>query len=126
MVETPTVNEVEAQYGPTDIETDAPDGETSKAEQLIEAAERMAQDLYGDAILFTSEQQGNAKDFVILLACHKWALREGEPQSESQAGGSVTYNTVTGEVQDSLSQTKWGREALGYLGDQPNISVFKT
>lgn len=114
---TPTVSEVEDQYGPTDI----PDADASN---LIDQAERMDEDLFGENINFQSQRQGDKQDRVILLACHKWALREGEPESESQAGGSVSYNTVTGELQNSLTQTKWGREYLGYLRDQPNISII--
>lgn len=116
---TPTFSEVEAQYGPTEIPQSA-------ADDLIDAAKRTADDIYSSTIVFTAEVEGNEKDFVILVACHKWALREGEPQSESQAGGSVSWNTVTGEWQTHLSQTKWGREALGYLRGRPNISLFST
>ncbi|AHG00919.1 hypothetical protein HALLA_12105 [Halostagnicola larsenii XH-48] len=123
----PSVAEVEAQYGATEIPKEPDDGEDkSQAELLIEAADRMDRDIFGQQVLYTSRTHGNRKDRIILLAAHKWALREGEAQSESQAGGSVSYNTVTGETQDSLTQTKWGREYLGYLEDQPNIGIFST
>jgi hypothetical protein len=77
MVDAPTVSEVEAQYGPTDIPT-------GEAQELCQQAANMVDELDQDQVLFLSELQGDEKNFAILLVCHKWALREGEPQSESR------------------------------------------
>lgn len=99
----------------------------SDADALVAQANRLADDVFSDQIVFTSETQGDEKDFKTLLAAHLWALREGEAQSENQAGGSVTYNVTTGDVSDSLSETRWGRMAQAYLrGGDHNVSIFTT
>lgn len=72
--------------------------------------------------------QGDQVDAAILLAGHIFELAEGgEAQSTNSQGGSVSYNTVTGEVFESLSETRYGRELLSdYLRDRQSMGIVRT
>lgn len=67
---------------------------------------------------------GDRSIFIKNLAAHKWTLAEGgEAQSEGQTGGSVSYNTVTGEAQSNLQQTRYGREASQHIRDNQGLGI---
>lgn len=95
----------------------------SDADALVSIANRLADDVFGGRVRTLGEVEGNDKDFKTFLAAHLWALREGEAQSESQAGGSVSYNVVVGDVQEHLSETRYGRMAQAYLRGGASIGV---
>lgn len=111
-----TRSDVDAIYGSRGM-TD------SDADALVDQANRLADDVFGGTTRTLSEIEGNVKDFKTLLAAHLWALREGEAQSENQAGGSVTYNVAQGDISDSLSETRYGRMAQAYIRDGASIAV---
>ncbi len=122
MVATPTVDEVEAGYKGQPVEN----GELSNADAsaLTDEAVSMFDAVFADQILFQSESR-DAANAVKLLARHKWALRLGQTVSEAQSGGSASYN-IPASTERSLQNTTYGLEFLEYLGDVPNISVFRT
>jgi hypothetical protein len=95
----------------------------SDADTLVSQANRLADDVFSGQLRTLSEIEGNEKDFKTLLAAHLWTLREGEAQSESQTGGSITYNITTGDLKDGLSETRFGRMAQAYLRDSASVSV---
>lgn len=111
----------------TRSETDAIYGDRamsdSDADALVSIANRLADDVFGGKVSRLGEVEGNDKDFKTFLAAHLWALREGEAQSESQAGGTVTYNVISGRVEDNLSETRYGRLAQAYIRDGASIGV---
>jgi hypothetical protein len=118
----PSLQEVDEQYG---------DGRRtlsdSAAENIIDRADRLADDVYSSRVAREGQIEGNEKDFKVLLACHLIELTEGgEIQSQNQTGGSVSYNTVTGDPLDSLSETRWGRLAETYIRDNQSISIERT
>lgn len=96
----------------------------SDADSLVAMANRLADDVFGGMLRTLSEVEGDEKDFKTLLAAHMWTLREGEAQSESQTGGSVSYNWQNpGDLQASLTETRFGRMARTYLRSEAGISV---
>ncbi len=119
MSDTPTLSEVENMYGKI--------ANPDRAEQLIPQAERFVEDVLDDAVLLRQNLRGNRKDINVLMACHLIQLMEGgESQSKSQSGGNVSYNTVTGETMDTLSETRFGRMLLEYKRPRANISTYRT
>lgn len=96
----------------------------SDADALVSIANRLADDVFGGQVRTLSEVEGDEKDFKTYLAAHLWALREGVPQSESQTGGSVTYNWQNPtDLQASLTESPYGRMARHYLRSEAGISV---
>lgn len=75
-----------------------------------------------------STLQGDRDEAVELLAAHFYEIAEGgEAQSESSQGGNVSYNTVTGEWQNSLSGTRYGRILSDmYLRDRQGLGLVRT
>lgn len=101
--------------------------ETSKKEDLLDMAERQANDLHSGRVGTNAIIDGDKDDFIKLLAAHMYEIAEGgEAQSESSTGGSVNYNTVTGEIPNGLSETRYGRQALEYIRDDSGIGFVTT
>jgi len=118
---TPTVSDVEALSATSWQQLD-----NSKKQDLLDFAERRA-DLHNAQISTLPEIEANREDFETLIAAHYWELAAGgEAQSESSSGGSVNYNTVTGETRNAYSQTRYGREAQEYLRDEQSIGIVRT
>lgn len=123
MVTTPTVDDVETVYDGNPV--DQGDLDNTEASELIDSAVSMFNNVFSDRILFTSEAL-DEDEAVKYLAAHKWAIALGdEIQSESQAGGNVSYNVPTSTAR-GLSRTKYGQEFLEYTRSEPNIGVFRT
>lgn len=115
----------------TDVEALSSKGwqhlEQSKKEALLDDAKTERNTLYSDRVSTLPTLEGDENVFIKNLAAHKYEQAEGgESQSESQTGGSVSYNTVTGEVFEELSETRYGRVALKHLRDNQSIGVITT
>lgn len=96
-------------------------------QDLLDIAEREANSIYSGQVSTLPTIEGDKDDFIRYLAAHKFEQAEGgEAQSESNTGGSVSYNTVTGEVINDLSQTRYGRTAREYLRDESSIGIVRT
>lgn len=95
---------------------------------LLTQAQNVVNDLYGGDTATVAELEGNQDDAITWLTAHMWELAEGgETQSENSSGGSVSYNTVTGEWRSSLSETRYGRFFRDhYLGDEQSTSIVRT
>lgn len=99
----------------------------SDAHRLVEMANRLADDVFGGRLRTLSEIEGDQKDFKTLLAAHIWAIREGEIQSENLGGAtSVTYTWMSGRVEDTLSETRYGRIARLYIRDNASIGIIRS
>lgn len=113
----------------SDVEDIFGDSALTDAEKdnIVSIANRLADDAYSGQLRTLGEIEGNEKDFKTFLAAHMWELAEGgEISSESQTGGNVTFNHMTGDVTDSLTETRFGRQCLLYLRHGASISVEKT
>jgi len=75
-----------------------------------------------------SSLEGDRDEAVKWLTAHLWELAEGgESQSESSQGGNTSYNTVTGEWQNSLTETRYGRILSDlYLRDRQSVAIVRT
>jgi len=70
---------------------------------------------------------GDEREFLLNLSAHKATLAEGgEAQSESNTGGNVSYNTVTGDPVQDLAQTRYGRTALNHVRDRQGIGIARS
>lgn len=91
---------------------------------LVTMANNFADDVFGGTVRTIGEVEGNDTDFKTLLAAHFWELAEGgELASESQSGGSMSYNVNPGNIEDSLSQTRYGRMARAYIRQDGQFGV---
>ena len=107
--------------------TDFNSFEDSDIETYIDIAERQTDNLYGGRMSRVATRRGDKDDFVRFLTAHLLEkARGGDAQSESATGGSVNYNTVTGDPQSSLSETKWGRECLTYIRERQSVGIVRT
>jgi hypothetical protein len=101
--------------------------DSTNKQALLDMAERQADRLYSGKLSTVSEVEGDRDDLIKLIAAHKFELAEGgEAQSENGGGGSVTYNTVTGETNSSLTQTRYGREALELMRQRQSIGIIRS
>jgi hypothetical protein len=93
----------------------------------LERAKRMINDQFSARVSTLPTLIGDEGDATKLLTAHFWELTTGgEAQSESSEGGSVTYNTVTGESLNSLSETRYGRQFSDHhLRDRIGIGVVR-
>lgn len=99
----------------------------TKKDNLIDIATRQVDDLYSGRVATLGEIEGDTDDLKKLVSAHLFELAEGgEAQSESSTGGSVNYNTVTGETYAGWSETRYGRQALEYIRDEQSIGLVTT
>jgi hypothetical protein len=102
--------------------------DASVKSELLEHAESLMDNQFSERISTLPNFEGNRDDGLKLLTSHLWDLSQGgEATSESADGGSVTYNTVTGETLDSLTETRYGRQFKDlYLRDRQGIGVVRS
>lgn len=101
--------------------------DSTQKQDLVDRAERYVDDILTKRTSTVSTIEGALDDLKTLIAAHFWTLAEGgEAQSESATGGSVNYNTVTGEVYNGLSETRYGRMALEYIGDEQSTGIVRS
>jgi hypothetical protein len=100
----------------------------SKKTELLGIAETLVDGQLSERQSNFSTLQGDRDEAVRWLAAHFYEIAEGgESQSENSQGGSVSYNTVTGEWQNSLSETRYGRILSDlYLRDRQGLGIVKT
>jgi hypothetical protein len=97
-------------------------------QELLSHAEELIDNQFGGSVSTLPTFVGNTDDGLKLLTAHLWELAEGgEAQSENSEGGSVTYNTTSGNVLNSLSETRYGRQFADlYLRDRMGIGVVRS
>jgi hypothetical protein len=113
-----TRSDVDALYGDRALEN-------SEADSLVSMANRMVDNNFGGVMRTLDEVEGNEKDAKTFLAAHVWQLAEGgEIQSESQTGASQSFNVPQGDIQQALTETRYGRMFKSiYLRDQASLGV---
>lgn len=93
--------------------------------ELIREAIGERETLYSERMSRLPTLDGDAEVFSLNLARHKWTLAEGgEAQSESGEGGSVSYQT--GNVDEYLTLTRYGKTALRHIRMDESISAIRT
>lgn len=99
----------------------------TKKNWLIREAIGEASTLYTGKYSRLPTVDGDAETFRLSLAAHKMTIAEGgEAQSESNAGGNVSYNTVTGDAISDLQHTRYGRTALKHVRDRQGIGIVRS
>ena len=96
--------------------------------EYLEIAETLMDNQFSDQVATLPTFEGDRKHGGALLVAHLLELSEGgEASSESGEGGSVTYNTVTGETLDALTETRYGRIFKDlYLRDRQGIGIVRS
>ena len=102
--------------------------DTTVKEQQLDRARNLLENQFSDKVSTLPTFVGDRDDGLKLLAAHLIEMAQGgEAQSESSEGGSVTYNTVTGDVINSLTETRYGRQFNDYhLRDRLGIGVVRS
>jgi len=68
---------------------------------------------------------GDEDVFVKNLAAHKWQLAEGgQPNSESNQGGSASFDTTQSD--DYLSMTHYGETAKRHIRYDESIAIVRS
>lgn len=99
----------------------------TKKDDLLSDAETMRDTIFGGNVATLKEVEGDTDTFTKYLAAHLWTLAEGgEADSESSTGGSITYNTNPSEVDDFLSQTRYGEIAKAHLRTEQSFAIVTT
>lgn len=94
-------------------------------QELLEAAKQERDTMYSGRNARLPTLDGDEDIFIANLAAHKFELAEGgEAQSESQTGGSTSYQQSQSE--DYLSLTRFGQTAKRHLRDEQSISIVRT
>jgi hypothetical protein len=101
--------------------------ESVKTAQL-EQAKSLIDHQFGDRVSTLPEFVGDRDNGIKLLAAHLFEIAEGgEAQSESGEGGNVTYNTISGDTMQSLTETRYGRMFRDlHLRDEQGIGVVRS
>jgi hypothetical protein len=98
--------------------------DNEKANRLKRMAVRFTNDVFGDLVARLPEVEGDADDFTVLVWAHLVELRAGgEAASENQTGGSVSYTHLQGNIDASLSETRYGRMARTYMREEQSIGI---
>jgi len=97
-------------------------------EEALDRARRLLDNQFSDRVATLPTFVGTRDDGLKLLAAHLIEMATGgEAQSESTEGSSVTYNTVTGEAMDNLTETRYGRQFSDYyLRDRLGFGVVRS
>ena len=102
-------------------------GNTSRSRKVSAVREAIAErdTLYSRRMSRLPTLEGDAEVFTNNLAAHKLEIREGgEAQSESGEGGSVSYQT--GQVEDYLTMTRYGRTALRHIRMDESVAAIRS
>jgi hypothetical protein len=102
--------------------------DTETKQESLDRARRLLDNQFSDRVATLPTFVGSRDDGLKLLAAHLIEMATGgEAQSESTEGSSVTYNTVTGETVDNLTETRYGRQFSDYyLRDRLGIGVIRS
>jgi hypothetical protein len=81
---------------------------------------------FGDDVARLSEIEGDETDFAHYVWAALILARNGESSSESQSGGSVSYNVAAAEIPDVLPNNRFGRLATKiYLRQGQSVGIVK-
>ena len=100
---------------------------TSRSRKVSAVREAIAErdTLYSRRMSRLPTLEGDAEIFTNNLAAHKLEIREGgEAHSESGEGGSVSYQT--GQVEDYLTMSRYGRTALRHIRMDESVAAIRS
>jgi len=102
--------------------------DSGKKDELVNIAERIIDNQLSEDVATLPTIEGDKDDAKKFCAAHLFELAEGgEAQSEGSTGGNITYNTVTGDIVSSFSETRYGRTLRSeYLRDEQSIAFVRT
>jgi len=102
--------------------------DSGKKDELVDIAERIVDNQLSADVATLPTVEGDVDDAKTFCAAHLFELAEGgEAQSEGSTGGNITYNTVTGDIVSSFSETRYGRTLRSeYLRDEQSIAFVRT
>jgi hypothetical protein len=93
--------------------------------QAIRSALGERATLYTDKMARLPTLDGDAEVFLLNLSAHKMELAEGgETTNESGEGGNANYQT--GQVEDYLTLTRFGRTAKRHVRDEESLSAVRS
>jgi hypothetical protein len=99
-------------------------GRDRKAE-AIRAAIGERNTLYTDKMARLPTLDGDAEIFLLNLSAHKLEIAEGgEATNESGEGGNASYQT--GQVEDYLTLTRFGRTAKRHIRNEESLSAVRS
>jgi hypothetical protein len=99
-------------------------GRDRKAE-AIRAAIGERNTLYTDKMSRLPTLDGDAEIFLLNLSAHKLEIAEGgEATNESGEGGNASYQT--GQVEDYLTLTRFGRTAKRHIRNEESLSAVRS
>ena len=98
-----------------------------KKEYWLQFAENLIENQFSQRFATLPTIRGDPDDAHILLTAHCWEVATGgQVNSESQQGSSADYNTVTGEWNEWLSETSYGRAFRDqFLSDRRSVGVVR-
>jgi hypothetical protein len=93
--------------------------------QAIRSALGERSTLYSDKMTRLPTLDGDAEVFLLNLSAHKMELAEGgQATSESGEGGNANYQT--GQVEDYLTLTRFGRTAKRHVRNEESLSAVRS
>jgi len=93
-------------------------------QDLLDDAKAERDTLYSGRVARTPILDGDEDVFIKNLAAHKWELAEGgEASSEGGQGGSTSY--VTGQADEYLTLTRFGKTALRHIRYDESIAIVR-
>ena len=97
-------------------------------QEMLDLAESLISNQFSERVSSLPNFRGDKDYGTKLLTAHMWELAQGgEAQSENTEGGSVTYNTVTGNPVESLQETRYGRLFRDqFLFDEQGVGVVRS
>jgi hypothetical protein len=104
----------------------APSFDSSQQTALKDIAERLTENVFNKRLATSGQIETDNNDFAAYLGAHLWEISEGgEPSSQSQSGGSVNFNHLQTNVEQTLSETRYGRVCLLMIDDGASTSVVR-
>jgi hypothetical protein len=96
-----------------------------RKEEAIRAALGERVTLYSDKMARLPTLDGDAEIFLLNLSAHKMELAEGgEATNESGEGGNASFQT--GQVEDYLTLTRFGRTAKRHIRNEESLSAVRS
>ncbi len=97
----------------------------TRKDRAIKDALGERETLYNDRMSRMPTLDGDEETFLLNLTAHKLELAEGgQSESESGEGGSANYQT--GQVEDYLDLTRYGRTAKRHIRNEESISIVRS
>jgi len=116
-----TVSDVQDVYG-----DQSPSFGTAQQSELTDIAERLTDNVFDKRLARDPQIETSNDDFAAFLAAHLWEIAEGgEASSQSNSGGSVNFNHLQTNVEQNLSETRYGRVCMMMMDDGASTGIVR-